>query len=175
MKFLLVAAATLLLAPPAGHAQSLSEKSGVNSTQGVAPTTRDFIVEAAINDMFEIESSRLAVTDGDSRIKPFAEKMIADHRGTSNELNALAGSGKVNVVMPTALDKTHQSMLDKLKGLKGSEFVNEFESQQLSAHKDAVSLFDRYSQDGGNASIRGFAAKTLPKLQEHLSMAQDLK
>ena len=39
------ACAVLLLAPVA-HGQSLGEKTGVNSTLGVAPTTQDFVTEA---------------------------------------------------------------------------------------------------------------------------------
>jgi putative membrane protein len=45
---------------------------------------------------------------------------------------------------------------------------------QVSAHKDAVSLFERYSKDGDNADLKAFAGKYLPHLQEHLKMAQDL-
>jgi putative membrane protein len=45
---------------------------------------------------------------------------------------------------------------------------------QVSAHKDAVSLFERYAKGGENADLKAFAAKTLPHLREHLKMAQDL-
>ncbi len=169
-------AAALLLLSPALHAQqSLAEKSGANSALGVTPTTKDFVAEVANSDMFEIESSKLAQANGDAKIKPFAEKMVADHRATSNELKSIAGGGKINVSLPAALDKSHQSKLDKLKGLKGEDFVKEYESDQVSGHKDAVSLFERYSKGGDNASLKAFATKTLPKLQEHLTMAQNLQ
>ncbi len=169
------AAAFLLLSPVAYGQQSLAEKSGANSTLGIAPTTKDFAAEVANSDMFEIESSKLAQANGDAKIKPFADKMIADHTATSSELKSIAGGGKINVSLPTALDKSHQSKLDKLKGLKGEDFVREYESEQVSAHKDAVSLFERYSKGGDNASLKAFASKTLPKLQEHLTMAQNLQ
>ena len=45
---------------------------------------------------------------------------------------------------------------------------------QVSAHKDAVSLFERYSKDGDNPDLKAFASKTLPALKEHLQMAQNL-
>jgi putative membrane protein len=45
---------------------------------------------------------------------------------------------------------------------------------QVSAHKDAVSLFERYAKGGDNADLKAFAAKTLPRLKEHLKMAEDL-
>ena len=46
---------------------------------------------------------------------------------------------------------------------------------QVSAHKEAVSLFERYAKDGDNPELKSFASKTLPHLQEHLKMAQDLE
>jgi putative membrane protein len=45
---------------------------------------------------------------------------------------------------------------------------------QVSAHKDAVSLFERYSKSGDNAKLKDWAGKTLPALQHHLDMAQQL-
>jgi hypothetical protein len=60
MKRTIVAAAfTLLIATPA-LAQSVGEKTGVNSALGIAPKTEDFIKEAATSDMLEIEAAKIA-------------------------------------------------------------------------------------------------------------------
>jgi putative membrane protein len=53
MKRVVVALGCVLLAGPV-LAQSMGEKTGVNSALGVAPTTDDFVKEVAISDMFEI-------------------------------------------------------------------------------------------------------------------------
>ena len=45
---------------------------------------------------------------------------------------------------------------------------------QVSAHKDAVSLFERYAKGGENSKLKGWAGKTLPALQHHLDMAQTM-
>src|SRR5436853_3961908 len=45
---------------------------------------------------------------------------------------------------------------------------------QLQAHQEAVDLFTRYSASGDNNELKSWAAKTLPKLKEHLAMAQKL-
>src|ERR1044072_2242204 len=69
----------VMLATPV-LAQSAAEKTGVNSVMGVAPKTEDFITEAATSDMFEIESSKLAVErSSDAATKTFAQQMITDH------------------------------------------------------------------------------------------------
>jgi putative membrane protein len=45
---------------------------------------------------------------------------------------------------------------------------------QVSAHKDAVSLFERDAKGGDNPKLKDWAGNTLPALQHHLQMAQEL-
>ena len=166
-------ASCILLATP-GLAQSVSEKTGANSLLGVSPSTLDFVKQVAISDMFEIESNKVAQQKGDAAEKKFASQMVADHTKTSTELKGLVTSGKVKAELPSVLDSSHQSKLDKLKGASGSNFSSEFNSMQVSAHKDAVDLFERYEKSGDNADLKDWAGKTLPALKHHLEMAQDL-
>jgi putative membrane protein len=63
-------------------AQSVGEKTGVNSVLGVAPTTADFVKEAALSDLTEIATSKLAQERGDADAKTFASQMITDHTTT---------------------------------------------------------------------------------------------
>jgi putative membrane protein len=174
MKRTIIVLGCLLLASPV-LAQSVGEKTGVNSVLGISPTTADFVKQVAISDMFEIESSKLAETKGNAAEKAFASQMVADHTKTSTELKGLVSSGKVEAELPTALDSSHQSKLDKLKGENGEDFSSDFDSMQVSAHKDAVSLFERYAKGGDNAALKDWAGKTLPALQHHLQMAEGLK
>jgi len=175
MTRLLFATSAVLLATLApAFAQSLPEKTGVNTALGIAPKTQDFVAEAAQSDMLEIASSKLALTKADSdKSKRFAEQMIKDHTATSEELKGLV-AGKSTVKLPAAMDKAHQDKLDRLAKLDGKDFTKSYNDMQLAAHKDAVSLFERYAKDGDNPELKAFAAKTLPHLQQHLLMAQDL-
>ena len=166
-------AACMVLATPA-LAQSMAEKTGVNSALGVAPTTQDFIREAAISDMFEIQSGQLAKDKGDDSTKKFAEEMVTDHQKTSDELKSLVQDGKVQADIPTALDDSHQSMLDKLKNDSSGDFTKDYRDDQVSAHKDAVSLFHRYAKKGDNADLKHWAKETLPVLKHHLQEAKEL-
>jgi putative membrane protein len=173
MKRSIIALASLLLAAPA-LAQSVGEKTGVNSALGISPSTADFVKEVAVSDMFEIQSNTLAQDKGNAAEKTFASQMVTDHTKTSTELKELVSSGKVQAELPSALDSSHQSKLDKLKGETDKDFSSDFDSMQVSAHKDAVSLFERYAKGGDNADLKDWAGKTLPALKHHLEMAQDL-
>jgi predicted outer membrane protein len=53
-----------LLFSTAALAQSAGEKTGANSMLGVAPKTADFVKEAAMSDMLEIESAKIAEQKG---------------------------------------------------------------------------------------------------------------
>jgi putative membrane protein len=174
MRRSIIALGCVLLAGPV-LAQSAGEKTGVNSALGISPTTTDFVKEAAISDMFEIQSSKLAQDKGNAAEKTFGEQMITDHTKTTTELKGLVSSGKVKADLPTALDGSHQSMLDKLKGESGKNFSSGYDSDQISGHKEAVSLFERYAKGGDNPDLKDWAGKTLPMLRHHLEMAQDLK
>jgi putative membrane protein len=108
-----------------------------------AQSAQDFVNKVAISDMFEIQSSRLALAkQPDKDTKPFAEKMIRDHQKTSNELKSLVKGGKVKAELPTSLDSEHQKMLDELKAKSGKEFDSNYDQIQVKAHEDAVALFD---------------------------------
>jgi putative membrane protein len=141
-----------------------------------AQSAQDFVNKVAISDMFEIQSSRLALTkQPDNDTKPFAEKMVRDHQKTSKELKSLVDSGKVKAKLPAALDSEHQQMLDGLKAKGGKDFDGSYDQIQLKTHEDAVALFGAYANGGDDPELKKWAAKTLPHLKEHLSMAQKLK
>jgi putative membrane protein len=124
--------------------------------------------------MFEIQSSKLAQEKKDTKVNDFANKMIADHTTSSEAIKNLVQSGKVKADIPGSLDSKHQSMLDKLKGLNGDDFEKQYRSDQISGHKDTVDLYRRYSKGGDNADLKAFAEKTLPIVEHHQKMAEDL-
>ena len=169
---LAIAALGAVFLSTAALAQSAGEKTGVNSALGIAPKTEDFIKEAAMSDMLEIEAAKLAQQKGNPTEKTFAGQMITDHTKTSSELKGMVSGDKA--ALPTALDDASQKKLDKLKDAKPEDFASEYDSMQVSAHKDATSLFERYAKGGDDPKLKDWAGKTLPALQHHLEMAQDM-
>jgi putative membrane protein len=172
-KSILVTAMAVAFISTSAAAQSVGEKTGVNSTLGVAPTTQDFVKEAATSDMLEIAAGELAQEKGNAEEKKFAAQMITDHTKTSTELKGLVNKGE-GVEIPSALDDSSQKKLDKLRDTKPENFASQYDPMQVSAHKDAVSLFERYVKGGDNPKLKDWAGKTLPVLQHHLEMAQTM-
>ncbi len=153
--------AALLMTAPAAFAQS-------------APSTEEFVMKASASDMFEIESSKLALKHGDKSVKTFAQQMIKDHEKTSSEMKSMISSGKLQAKPATALPEKLKTEVDDLAKLDGKKFDKAYISEQVEAHEAAVSLFKSYAGSGENAELKAWAAKTLPALEHHYMMAKDL-
>ena len=168
-----LSAALVTALSSAPFAQSVGEQTGVNSALGIAPKTEDFNKEAATSDMLEIDAAKIAQQKGNAGEKQFAQQMVTDHTKTTSELKGLVPAD-MKSALPTALDDGSQKKLDKLRDTKPEDFAGQYDPMQVSAHKDAVSLFERYANGGDDPKLKDWAAKTLPALQHHLEMAQAL-
>ncbi|WOH48230.1 DUF4142 domain-containing protein [Bradyrhizobium sp. sBnM-33] len=164
MKQLILAAALVALALPA-YSQS---------SQNQSTSTQRFVEKAAISDMFEIQSSQLAMEkSNNNEIKQFARMMVNDHTKASEELKSIAQKVQ-GVQLPTKMDADHQSKLDQLRSAAAAQFDQRYRSDQIQGHEAAVSLFDQYAKTGENAELKSWAQKTLQQLRTHLQHAQAL-
>lgn len=160
--------ATVFAAPTVGQAAS-------TMSSGTAPVSdATFVKKAAISDMYEIQASQLAQTKATSADeKTFASRMITDHTKTTNQLKTILAS-KSGMKPPASMDAKHKALIAKLKAASGANFDSLYAQQQVQAHQEAVMLFTAESQNGKDADLKSFATQTLPTLQQHLSMAQQL-
>ena len=81
-----------------------------------------------------------------------------DDRGPHQDVRRTEGDGRrltPKAAIPAALDSSSQSKIDKLKNAKPDDFSSEFDPMQVSAHKDAVSLFERYAKGGEVCQAEG--------------------
>jgi putative membrane protein len=152
-------------------ATALSTAPALAQNNHADSNTQDFVRNAAIGGMFEIQSSQLALNKSQDRdVRDFAQKMITDHRQADEKLKSLAK----NETIPTSLDSAHEQMLQHLRGENGSNFVEAFKQDQVTAHREAVNLFQNYANNGSDPQLKQFAQQTLPTLQNHLQMAQGI-
>jgi putative membrane protein len=124
MKKLLLALVLTAPLTSVAFAQSVTEKTGVNSVLGIAPKTEDFVKEVAMSDMLEIEAAKIAQQKGNPDEKKFAEAMMTDHIKTSSELKGLVG-GETKSAISSALDDSSEKKLGKLRDAKPEDFASE--------------------------------------------------
>jgi putative membrane protein len=65
-------------------------------------------------------------------------------------------------------------MQDKLSKMKGAAFDRAYMAHMVTAHQQAVALFQKETSGGKDPEAKAWAAKILPTLQEHLKMARGL-
>jgi putative membrane protein len=134
--------------------------------------TAKFVKNAAIGGMFEVQSSKAALTKAqDPKIKNLAQMLIDDHSAANEKLKKIAA--KENISVPSQLDTKHQGELDTLRETKGS-FAQPFIQMQRKAHEEAITLFKRYADHGDDAALKSFAKNTLPTLEKHRTAIQKI-
>ncbi len=137
-------------------------------------------------------------------IKSFANRMVKDHNAANKKLMKIAQNEGLsfpptntfsaddpnwsnplitnpeNVKGAEALTMTNfpyrTDYLDvkRLQSLNGDQFDQAYLSNMVSDHAQAVSEFETASQSLSDPKLKKFADKTLPTLQKHSKMAQEL-
>lgn len=131
----------------------------------------NFMADAAQANMAEIALSNMALQRAQSdAVKQFAQQMVTDHTAAGQELAALAQSK--NVTLPAEMDPKHKALSEKLGARTGADFDRDYMKAMVDDHQKAVKLFQNEANKGDDADAKAWAAKTLPTLQGHLSMAQ---
>lgn len=147
-------------------------------TPAQKPTTvpaqdQTFAREAAEGGLAEVELGKLATENaGSADVKQFGQRMITDHSKANDELKAIAQ--KLSITLPTAVAPKHKALRDKLAKLKGSAFDTEYMREMVKDHEQDVAKFQKEARGGLNTELKAFASKTVPILEEHLSLAKDI-
>jgi putative membrane protein len=132
-----------------------------------------FVEKAAMGGMFEVEAGKAAARNGQSdAIRRFGQRMVADHGKPNAEQLRIAQAKSLTT--PQKLDAKHAKMLDKLTKAQPAEFDKIYADEMIKAHKEDVKLYQTEAEKGQDAELKAFAAKTLPVLQDHLTMIQGI-
>lgn len=160
-----------LAAPVAAQQPAAGARTQAQPSSTAKNADHDFILEAAMGGMAEVELGQLAVSKAQSdQVKQFAQRMVTDHGKANDELKSLAQSK--NVMLPTDSGAHHKAIKDRLSKMSGASFDRAYMQVMLTDHKTDVNAFRRESQSGKDAEVKAWAAKTLPTLEEHLKMAE---
>jgi len=134
---------------------------------------RSFVDDAASGGLAELQDAQLAQQKAASNdVKQFAATMIADHTQANEELKQIAQSK--GITPPSSPTRAQQGAEEDLKKLSGTPFDRQYVKQQVEDHQKTVALFQKQANSGQDPQLKAFAQKYLPKLQQHLQMAQSL-
>jgi putative membrane protein len=135
----------------------------------------NFVTLAAASDMFEVQSSKIALQRStDAAVKRFAQMMIDAHTKTTATLKGLIAD-QSNLSPPTALPSDLQAKLDKLGSVSPADFDKTYLDDQVDGHQSTLNVMQRYAKDGDQEPLKQFAASTAPTVQQHLDKAKALR
>ena len=122
----------------------------------------------------ETETAKLAHEHaGDNQaLMTYADTIRGDHEANEEAVSALSRQKSIK------LEGTDSEKVDKspLRNLKGGAFNEAYLEDQVKGHKEALSIFERAkSQFRGDRDMQLYVDQTIPVLEAHLKMAENLK
>lgn len=139
----------------------------------MTPTDKMFVVKAAQGGIAEVMTSKLALSHSTNKnVLMVARRMVKEHSIANADLKQTAM--KLDVMAPAHTDPMHMAMYSKLSRLHGAAFDKAYMSGQVKDHDATVALFKTEEAKGQESSIRGFASKYLPEIQDHTIMIHNV-
>ena len=170
MKTLMIAVAALTGA--AATTTATAAFAQATAAPGMALNDTTYMQMAHSSDMFEVESSRLALQmSSNQEVRAFAQMMVDDHTRMMNEMMSM-GAGQAN--MPMQMMPQHAAMLERIRAASPAEFDMMYKREQMMAHQEAVALHRSYAEQGQNPALKAMAARAVPMVEAHLARAQAL-
>lgn len=165
---------------PAGGMQSsgaTSETTDGGSTSKAGVVTRQdrkFVEDAAIGGMAEVQFGQLATQRAQHQaVRDFGNTMVSDHTPVNQRLMTIAAT--LGITPPDKLDFMHRRTARKLGKAEGREFDEDYIKSQVKDHEKMIELMEDQIKEGQNADLKQLATDVLPKLREHLQMAQSIE
>ncbi len=178
--FATLALAAALTATACGGGTREDNEATVGTTgEGVPGGVQNFVEDVATGNMAEIELSRMASERATNpEVKQFAETMVREHTAAGNELKQVLSQH--NVQVPATPDEKHRDLAADLGRLNGAEFDHRYMEAMVDDHQRMEDLLEGRANEKANNeplenSVNQWASKTLPSVQHHLQMAQQIE
>ena len=154
---------------PANTGMMSSSDGGVSPTMGTSAT--DYVKMAADGDMYEIQSSKIALAKSKrADVKSFAKDMIDDHMQTSASLKAALKNPDRTITPPSMmLSSDSAAKIALLKKAPKASFDGLYLQQQMMAHQTAWALHKGYATDGTDPALKQVASSAVPIVERHIA------
>ena len=134
-----------------------------------APTDEaGYVAQAGAADLFEIESSKIALEKSQNKaVRDFAQMMIDQHQKSTADIKAAAQKAGVTV-QPPALMANQQQILEEIKAADAGNFDSVYVRNQRMAHNAALALHQGYARNGDTPALKETASAVAKVVQEHI-------
>jgi len=136
-------------------------------------TERNFAQELAHANIAEIELGNLAQQKASNNaVRDFGSRMVNDHTNLNNQLKEWARTNHVS--LPTAPSSAQADQKRRLEALTGEAFDRAYLDYMLSDHRHDVKQVQDLAEHAQDPQVKQLAEKCLPKLQDHLRLAENI-
>lgn len=137
-------------------------------------TDNSFVEKAALNNMKELELSKLALQKSQNqKVKKFAQTIVKNSSETIAQLKTVAAPYRLEV--PQQLNAEHRKMVTEMQQLSGAKFDETYADLMKKGQDTTVGLFDNAAGEATlNAELRVFAHNQLPVLRQNQKLAHAL-
>ena len=131
-----------------------------------------FIKEAIQGNLAEVQVGQLAQEKGAIQgVRDFGAMLMKDHQMANEKATEVAQH--MSIKAPDEPGLKQKAVYEKLSRLSGAQFDREFTKSMVKDHQEDIARYQKESQLNGAAAE--YAKETLPKLHEHLKMAEELE
>ena len=144
-----------------------------------AMTDPQILAQMSVANGAEIASSEIAQQKAQNQqVKDFARDMIAEHQAMQGQADSLAT--RANIAPQAAQPDTLQQRLDQERErlqaqAAGAEFDRTYMDMQVAAHQGTLTLLNNARGAAQNADLRTLIDQSIPKVQQHLDRAQQIR
>jgi putative membrane protein len=126
-----------------------------------------------MNNQEQDDAKELRNKAGDNQaLVTMADTLTQDHKANQAAVEALAK--QENVTLESY--KPNKAEQDRLDNLKGAQFNDAFLNASVRDHKEALATFRKAKTEmSGNPNVKVYIDQTIPVLESHLKMAENLR
>jgi len=161
--------------PQPGNPASAQQTQPGTTTAAPDPAAMDrmFIRTASEGGLAEVQFGQLAAQKGNTdAVKKFGQRMVDDHTKLNNDMDAIAE----NMGARTAkkLGRKEQAEYDKLNGLSGAAFDNEYITMMVMDHRQDLQAFQHEFEVVSDPALKTAIEHTVRVIYRHLQMIEQI-
>jgi putative membrane protein len=150
-------------ANPADPANSSLATMSAQDKEWIINTVKDGELEIAMGNLAQQKSSN-------NSIKSLAQKLVADHTSSNQQLEALGRKSGVALAAGGGAQPN-----PALSNLTGADFDRTWINEIVASHQKAISSFEQQMRNTRDNDLSSFINTTLPTLRAHLNDAQSVQ
>lgn len=125
-----------------------------------------FVLETAMGNMWEIESSRATMEKSqDQAVKDLAKMMIQEHSMNNEKLMPIAQ--KMGIELPTSLPSEKQAKLAVMAAMPVADMEKGYLCGMKKDHAMTVTAFVDHAKLAKDEQLKAYIDESIPKLKEH--------